>query len=71
MIYVLKNICFEASGKVGRQSVTVNVAYCGFDPHLKKLNIYLNLKGKKRGVDFHHSIRDASRIRRIVEKGES
>ena len=34
-------IVLEASR--GAQSVAVNVTGCGFDPHPKNLNIYLNL----------------------------
>ena len=33
----------EASRSAGAQSATVNATGCGFDPHSRKLNIYLNL----------------------------
>ena len=33
----------EASRDAGAQSVTVKSTGCGFDPHSRKLNIYLHL----------------------------
>ena len=33
----------EAGRVAGAQSVTVNATGCGFDPHSRKLNIYLHL----------------------------
>ena len=33
----------EASRGAGAQSVTVKSTCCGFDPHSRKLNIYLHL----------------------------
>ena len=66
---------FEASrDTTGAQSVTVNATACGFDPHSRKLNIYLNLyfhffalvSKQKCGVDFCHLTRNPSKIRRKV-----
>ena len=63
----------------GHKCVTVNNhSGCEFDPHSKKLNIYLNLYfmlcsgvEANRGVEFRHSIDNASRIWRKVGSGVS
>ena len=52
---------------------------CRFGPHLRKLNIYVNLYFHflrsgvevKRGFDFRHSTRNAFRIQQKVGIGES
>ena len=70
----------EARRGAGAQNVTVKPTGCGFDPHSRWLNIYLNLYfhffalvsvEAKRGVEFCHSIRNACRIRQKVGNGVS
>ena len=65
---------FEASRGAVAQSVTVKPTGCGFDPHSRRWNIYLNLfpflrsdVKANRGVESCHSTRNASRIRQKVE----
>ena len=61
------------------RGVTVKSTGCGFDPHSRRLNIYLNLYFHffrsgvevKRGVEFCPSTRNASRIRQKVGNGVS
>ena len=43
IVYLNKKEINEASRGVGAQSVTVKPTGCGFDPHLMRRNIYLNL----------------------------
>ena len=40
---IILYLTFEASRGAGAQSVTVKSTGCGFDPHSRKLNIYLHL----------------------------
>ena len=63
----------EASRGAAAQSVTVKPTGCGFDPHSRGWNIYLNFIGvdAKRGVEFCHSTRNASVIRLKVGNGVS
>ena len=70
----------ETSRGAGAQSVTVKSTGCRFDPHSRRLNIYLNLYfhffalvsvEAKRGVEFCHSTRNTSRIRQKVGNGVS
>ena len=42
----------EASRGVGAQNVTVKPTGCGFDPHSRRCNIYLNLY---LGIDINRS----------------
>ena len=77
-IYTLQGMQREPSLKIldsaftAAQSVTVKPTGCGFDPHSRKWNIYLNLyfnffalvSRQKRGVKFRHSTRNTSRTRR-------
>ena len=43
MVFYFDTTEKEASCGAGAQSVTVKSTACGFDLHLKKLNIYLHL----------------------------
>ena len=64
----------EASHSAAARSVTVKPTGCWSDPHSRRWNIYLNLyfhffapvSKIKRGVEFCHSTRNASRIRHKV-----
>ena len=61
------------------RGVTAKPTGCGFDPHLRKLNIYFKFifpflrsgVEAKRGVEFCQSTRNASRIRQKMENGVS
>ena len=62
---------FEAGRGAAARGVTAKPTDCGFDPHSRRWNIYLNLYFHflrsgievKRGVEFCRSTRNASRIR--------
>ena len=58
----------EASRGAEAQSVTVKSTGCGFDPHSRKWYIYLRFHfwEAKRGIEFRHSTRNASRTPRKV-----
>ena len=64
----------EASRGAVTQSVTVTLTGCGFDPHTKYLFTFIfsflrfGIEAK-RGVEFRHSTRNASRIRQKVGNG--
>ena len=60
------------------KSVTVKPNGCGFDPHLRRCNIYLNLffhffalVHARYGVEFYYSTRNASKIRQNLGNGVS
>ena len=59
---------YEASRDAEAQSVTVNATGCGFDLRSRKRNLYFHffalVTRQKRGVQFHHSTRNASKFRR-------
>ena len=69
----------EASRGAATRRVTAKSTGCGFDPHSRRWNIYLNLYFHflrfgvevKRGVEFCPSTRNASRIRQKVGNGVS
>ena len=66
MKYTTMYYTFKANRGAEAQSVTAKSIGCGFDPHSRRWNIYLNLYfyffgvEAKRGVEFRHSILNAS-----------
>ena len=74
MIYIQEKIYWKdwSSRGAGTQSETLKSTGCGFDPHSRRWNIYLNLyfyffalvSRQKRGVEFRRSTRNTSRTRR-------
>ena len=57
--------CIEASRSAKAQSMTVKSTGCGFHPHSRNIFLRSGVEAK-RGVEFRHSTRNASRIRRKV-----
>ena len=76
----VSTIVFAASCGAEAQNVTAKLNGCGFDPHSRKLNVYLikfyfhflrSGVEAKRGVEFRHSTCNASRFWRKVGNGVS
>ena len=69
----------EVSRGAAARSVTVKPSSCGFDPHSRRLNIYLKFifpflrsgVKVKRSVKFCYSTGNASKIRQKVGNGVS
>ena len=71
MLYIL--LLNEAGRGAAARGVTAKPTGCGFDPHSRN-EIFPFLRSGvevKRGVEFCHSTRNASRIRQKVGNGVS
>ena len=79
-MYVCIYLCIPAASRgAAAQSMTIKPTGCGFDPHSRRWNFYLKFifpflrsgVEVKRGVEFCHLTRKASRIRQKVGNGVS